>query len=135
MSSPSYFDHISEVMELEPPKAILAQSLHNSMIHFSRMTSLRDDHGMLPTPVEDAYLLTVERWDLPEVNIWLDGRHYSKHPMKAGRCSFVDLNVPTILEMNIKFDSECDCERTGHSRDRRPQFAGAHGLNRRRSHS
>jgi len=105
MSSPSYFDQISEVMELEPPKAILAQSLHNSMIHFSRMTSLRDDHGMLPTPVEDAYLLTVERWDLPEVNIWLDGRHHSKHPMKAGRCSFVDLNVPTILEMNIKFDS------------------------------
>jgi hypothetical protein len=96
MSSPSYFDHISDVMQLEPPRAIVAQYLRNSMIHFSRMTSLRDDHGMLPTPVEDASLLTVERWDLPEVNIWLDGRHYSKQPMKAGRCSR-DRSTPEII--------------------------------------
>ena len=92
-------------MELEPQPTITTHPLRNSMVQFSRMRSSRSDHGILATPVEDAFLLTLELKALPEVNIWLDGRHHLKKKKKTGNFSFVDLSVETSLEMNFAFDS------------------------------
>jgi AraC-like DNA-binding protein len=92
-------------MGLETPPIIVAQPLRESSVRFTRMASSRTDHGFLPTPVDDAFLVTLELQPLPEVNVWLTGRHHLKRNQSAGDFTLVNLNVETVVEMNMPFDS------------------------------
>ncbi|MEI9996740.1 MAG: AraC family transcriptional regulator [Rhizomicrobium sp.] len=92
-------------MALEAPPVVATRPLGTSLVHFAQMSSLRDDHGMLPTPVDDAFLLTVEMMALPAVNVWVNGRHQLKSAQPVGNFTLVNLNVETVLEMNMPFDS------------------------------
>ncbi|WP_213736894.1 AraC family transcriptional regulator [Bradyrhizobium sp. dw_411] len=105
MAERSYAERICEVMDLEAPPTIKAQPLRKSVVEFSRIASQRTDNGTLPTPIADAFLVSLELRALPEVNIWLDGRHYRKGGTKTGNFSLVNFNVETVVEMNLQFDS------------------------------
>ena len=105
MSSPNYFEHISDTMAIEAPPVITAQPLRKSLVHFARMSSLREDHGILPTPVDDAFLLTLEMKALPAVNVWINGRHRLKSAQRPGNFTLLNLNIETAVELNMQFDS------------------------------
>jgi AraC family transcriptional regulator len=105
VGSPNYFEQISNTMDLEAPPVITARSLGASLLHFAHMSSSRNDHGVLPTPVDDAFLLTVDSLALPEINVWVSGRHRRKHAQRSGNFTLANLNVETVLEMNMPFDS------------------------------
>jgi AraC family transcriptional regulator len=101
----TYTEQICEVMDLEAPPTIKAQPLRKSVVEFSRITSQRVDHGILPTPVADAFLVSLQLQTLPAVNVWLDGRHHLKSESKAGNFSLANFNVETVIEMKLRFDS------------------------------
>ncbi len=105
MAAHNYFEQICDVMELEVPQVIAAHPLQKSLVQFTRMTSLRSDHGILPIQTEDAFLLTLELKSLPAVNVWVNGRHHVKRPVSAGNFSLVNLSVDTTVDMNLQFDS------------------------------
>jgi len=79
--------------------------LRKSVVEFSRIASRRTDNGTLPTPVADAFLVSLELQALPPVNVWLDGRHHLKGDTRAGNFSFVNFNVETVIDMKLQFDS------------------------------
>jgi AraC family transcriptional regulator len=101
----TYVEQICEVMDLEAPPTIRAQPLRKSVVEFSRMTSQRVDNGTLPTPVADAFLISLELQTLPAVDVWLDGHHHRKSESKAGNFSLANFNVETIIDMKLQFDS------------------------------
>ncbi len=105
MAARTYVERICEVMDLAAPPTIRAQPLRKSVVEFSRITSQRTDNGTLPTPIADAFLVSLELQALPAVNVWLDGRHHLKGDSKAGEFSLVNFNVETVVEMKLKFDS------------------------------
>jgi AraC family transcriptional regulator len=101
----TYTEQICEVMDLEAPPTIKAQPLRKSVVEFSRITSQRVDNGILPTPIADAFLVSLQLQTLPAVNVWLGGRHHLKGESRAGNFSLVNFNVETVVEMKIQFDS------------------------------
>jgi AraC family transcriptional regulator len=101
----TYVEQICEVMDLAAPLTIKAHPLRKSVVEFSRIASQRTDNGTLPTPVADAFLVSLELQALPAVNVWLDGRHHLKGDTEAGKFSLVNFNVETVVEMKLKFDS------------------------------
>jgi AraC family transcriptional regulator len=105
MTADRYFDQISQVMELDAPPAIEVKPLAQSIVQFARMTSMRDDHGVLPIPRDDAFLMTLQLLPLPDSNIWLSGRHHRKRAMKRGSFALVNLNAETDVEINMPFDT------------------------------
>jgi len=105
MAARTYFEKISDVMDLEAPPTIEAQPLRKSMVEFSRIGSQRADNGILPTPIADAFLVSIELRDLPAVNVWLDGRHHLKGESKTGNFSLVNFNVEVAVELKCQFDS------------------------------
>ncbi len=105
MSTLTYAEQISEVMDLEAPPTIKAQPLRKSVVEFSRMTSQRLDNGTLPTPVADAFLISLELQALSPVDVWLGGRHRRKSESQAGSFNLVNFNVETTIDMRTRFDS------------------------------
>jgi AraC family transcriptional regulator len=101
----TYAERICEVMDLEAPPTIKAQPLRKSVVEFSRMTSQRLDNGTLPTPVADAFLISLELQTLPAVDVWLGGCHHRKSESKAGNFSLANFNVETVIDMKLRFDS------------------------------
>jgi len=105
MAASRYFEQISGVMNIEAPPTIAAQSLRKSMVEFSRISSQRANNGILPTPIADAFLISVELRGLPASNAWLDGRHHIKSESREGHFTLVNFNVETAVELNFPFDS------------------------------
>ena len=105
MDRRAYVDEIGGILELEPPPLVKAQPLYKSMVAFTRLVSQRDDLGVLSIPVEDAFVIALERRTLPAVNVWLQGRHLIKDECPVGTFTFVNLNTQLAHEMNCHFDS------------------------------
>ena len=69
MTTRTYTKQICEVMDLEAPPTIKAHPLRKSVVEFSRIASQRTDNGTLPTPVADAFLVSLDVYKpLPVVN-------------------------------------------------------------------
>ncbi len=105
MAARAYVEEIGGILNLEPPPTIKAQALRKSVVAFTHLVSRRNNAAIVPIPVEDAFVIAVERLTLPPTNVWLNGRQKMKDECTEGSFTFVNLNVALAWEMSGDFDS------------------------------
>jgi len=101
----AYVEEIGGILNLEPPPTIRAQALRKSVVAFTHLVSRQNSPAIVPIPVEDAFVIAVERHTLPATNVWLNGRQKIKDECTEGSFTFVNLNVELAWEMSGDFDS------------------------------
>ncbi|MCC8943556.1 helix-turn-helix transcriptional regulator [Bradyrhizobium sp. Arg62] len=91
MGSEAYGRGLGERFRLETP-ALVTQALQNTQIAVSRIKCDLENHGLTaPFPYEDAYLVALQIREVPDHELWVDGKPVPKLPFEAGVTSIYDL--------------------------------------------
>ena len=92
-------------LDIEPPIAVIARPLKQSIVQFSRFTSQRGDYRIGTQPTTNAFLVVLALVDNPAREGMYDGSHTVKGEVKRGLFSLVDLSVKKITNMKMIFDN------------------------------
>jgi AraC-like DNA-binding protein len=91
MGSEAYGRGLGERFRLQTP-ALVSQALQNTEIAVTRIKCDMENHGLTaPFPNEDAYLVALQIREVPDHELWVDGKPVPKLPFEAGVTSIYDL--------------------------------------------
>jgi AraC-like DNA-binding protein len=96
MGSEAYGRGLGERFRLETP-ALVTQALHNTEIAVTRIKCDIENHGLTaPFPYEDAYLVALQLREIPNHELWVDGKAVPKLPFAMGATCIYDLKCNPI---------------------------------------
>jgi AraC-like DNA-binding protein len=96
MGSEAYGRGLGERFRLETP-ALVTQALQNTEIAVTRIKCDVENHGLTaPFPYEDAYLVALQIREVPNHELWVDGKPVPKLPFEAGATCIYDLRCNPI---------------------------------------
>jgi AraC family transcriptional regulator len=102
----AYGDRLGAAFRQKDPPTLTSQTLRKNRLAVTEVRCDRSNFGLTePIPCEDAYLVALQVCQVPDHELWVDGRPARATPFGAGQTSIYDLNRNPVAYIGCPFHS------------------------------
>jgi AraC family transcriptional regulator len=97
---------MGKLVGVEDPPTLRVRVIQKSVLAVTHLSCDRLEHPVTASvPREDAYVVSLQRGNLPSVLCWADGREYRFAPRRRGQFTILDLNRGVGAHLHSAFNN------------------------------